>query len=204
MKKRIIAVTAAFLCLTSGLAGCGDTSAIDELVEEKSAETEADTSEPQESGEDALSYFLDTSETEAVPELVRSSEGALADPESYTVPEPDGEFDIDLTEMSSSIVYATVYDMIYKPDSYLGKSVKMEGPFAYYKDEETGEEYFAVIIKDATACCSQGIEFVVAGDLDYPGDYPALDEEITVTGIFDYYTEDYMLYCRLDNAEIVL
>ena len=114
----------------------------------------------------------------------------------------DGEYDVDLTQLNSSMVYAQVYDMVNNADSYMGKTVKAKGNFSYFKDDATGKEYFAVLISDATACCSQGIEFVLDGDYTYPKDYPALDTEITVTGTFNSYKEGGYTYVQLLNANI--
>ena len=63
--------------------------------------------------------------------------------------------------------------------------------------------YFACVIADATACCSQGLEFVLAGEHTYPNDYPELGSEITVTGTFELYEEDGYQYCRLVDAEMI-
>ncbi len=109
--------------------------------------------------------------------------------------------EIDLTQMNSNMVYAQVYDMINCSDNYLGKKVKVKGPFSYFKEND-GREFFAVLINDATACCSQGIEFVLKGEHKYPDDYPALNTEITVTGEFNSYTENDATYCQLLNAEM--
>ncbi|MBO7472491.1 MAG: hypothetical protein J6U00_00565 [Ruminococcus sp.] len=114
----------------------------------------------------------------------------------------NGEYDVDLTQLNSSMVYAQVSDMMNYPDNYKGKSVKANGTFAYFKDDNTGNEYFSVVIKDATACCAQGLEFVLDGDYTYPKDYPAQDANITVTGNFDYYTEGDYRYARLTNAKM--
>ena len=61
-----------------------------------------------------------------------------------------------------------------------------------------------MIVSDATACCSQGIEFVLDGDYKYPDDYPAVDKTITVVGEFNYYKEEYNTYCQLLNAEMTV
>ena len=63
----------------------------------------------------------------------------------------------------------------------------MNGAFAYYEDPETKKQYFACIVADATACCSQGLEFILTGDHTYPNDYPGLSSVITVTGTFETY-----------------
>ena len=112
--------------------------------------------------------------------------------------------DIDITVLSSTMVYSVVYCMVTAPDDYIGMVVKMNGQFTYYCDEQSGNEYYACIIQDATACCSQGIEFVLADseDYNYPDDYPVPGEEITVTGTFDTYEENGYTYCVLREAEL--
>ena len=109
--------------------------------------------------------------------------------------------DVDLTKLSSTMVYSEVYNMMASPDNYTGKTVKMNGAFAYYEDPETKKQYFACIIADATACCSQGLEFILTGEHTYPNDYPELYSDITVTGTFETYEENGYNYCRLVNAE---
>ena len=109
---------------------------------------------------------------------------------------------IDLTTLSSTMVYSEVYNMMYEPNRYVGKRIKMNGQFAVYEDPNTGAVYTACIIMDATACCSQGLEFVLAGEKTYPDDYPELGSEITVTGTFQLYDENGATYCHLVDAEM--
>ena len=120
--------------------------------------------------------------------------------DTFDVPDSsNGEYDVDLTQLSASMVYAQVYDMVNNGDNYLGKTVKAKGPFSYFQETD-GREFFAVIISDATACCSQGIEFVLDGDYSYPDDYPDVGTEITVVGRFNYYKEGFYTYCQLTDA----
>ncbi|MBQ1474378.1 MAG: hypothetical protein IIZ32_03665 [Ruminococcus sp.] len=108
--------------------------------------------------------------------------------------------DVDLTAMSSTMVYSEVLNMQQTPDEYIGKIVKMKGPFNV---SEIGDNrYFACIIADATACCSTGIEFVWAGDHSYPEDYPEKNQEITVVGTFNTYMEGSSKYMQLKDAEV--
>lgn len=118
-----------------------------------------------------------------------------------TTKSPDG-IDVDLTQLSSTMVYSEVYNMMFTPDDYIGKKIKIQGKFAVYYDEEKEKNYFACVISDATACCSQGLEFVVKDDLKYPDDYPEPDTEITVVGTFDSYKENNSYYCQLLDAEM--
>ena len=108
--------------------------------------------------------------------------------------------DVDLTKLSSTMIYSEVLNMVQTPDNYLGKVVKMSGNFATTENTDKTKRYFACIIPDATACCSQGIEFVLDGDYEYPLDYPELNAEITVTGVFDTYMEGDYQYCQLLHA----
>ena len=81
-------------------------------------------------------------------------------------------------------------------------TIKLRGNLTYYKDEQTGHEYYAAIIQDATACCAQGIEFVWKGEHHWPQDYPPEDTEVTVTGVFDLYEENDNLYIQLLDADV--
>ena len=129
-------------------------------------------------------------------------------PSNGTQKENAGSIDVDLTKLSSTMVYSEVYNMMVSPSDYIGKTVKMNGQFAiyqaYYADGQPVPDqiYFACVIADATACCSQGLEFVLAGDNKYPEDYPELGTDITVVGEFQTYMEGTQQYCHLINAEL--
>ena len=105
---------------------------------------------------------------------------------------------VDLTKMNSTMVYSEVSNMVNTPKNYEGRTVRMQGSFAVYEGD--GRNYYACIISDATACCQQGMEFVLAGEHEYPKDYPAIGTEITVTGVFDTYKEGEQMYCQLIDA----
>lgn len=76
--------------------------------------------------------------------------------------------DVDLTTLSSTAVYAEVWNMMAEPESYIRKTVKMKGVFAVYEDETTGQQYFACIIVDALGCCRRGLEFILKGSINIP------------------------------------
>ncbi|MDD6057674.1 MAG: hypothetical protein PUB98_05385 [Clostridiales bacterium] len=112
------------------------------------------------------------------------------------------KIDIDLTEMSGTMVFSEVYNMMENPEDYEGKIVKMSGQFAVYQDEDTGKYYYAALIADAAACCQQGLEFVWNGDHKYPEDYPEVGDEVTVVGAFDSYEEDGYTYYQLISDDV--
>ena len=123
------------------------------------------------------------------------------EPENELPSGTDG-VDIDLTSLSSTMVYSEVYNMVFEPDKYIGKTVKMKGIYAVYHDEEKDKYYHACIISDATACCSQGIEFELGDEYKYPDDYPEEADDICVTGTFDIYKDNDYNYCTLRNARL--
>ena len=111
---------------------------------------------------------------------------------------------IDLTDMSSTMIYSTVYNMMLAPKDYVGKEITMYGEFTVYTDEdESDKEYYSCIIKDATACCAQGLEFVLKGEHEYPDDYPEVGEQIVVKGTFDVYDVKGYDFCRLKDASLI-
>ena len=114
-----------------------------------------------------------------------------------------GDVDIDLTVLSANMVYSTVFDMLYEPELYVGKTVKMEGMFTFIFDQEDEKYLFACIVSDATACCAQGIEFIPTDDYNYPEGFPQGGENITVTGIFEILEDNGEKYIALTDAKIL-
>ncbi len=103
--------------------------------------------------------------------------------------------DIDLTSLSSTMVYSEVYNMLMEPERYIGKNIRMAGGYSAFLDENTGNIYRVCMIVDATACCAQGMEFILADE-----NYPEMESDITVVGTFQTYMEDGTQYCHLVDA----
>jgi hypothetical protein len=116
---------------------------------------------------------------------------------------PLSDVDVDLTTMSSILVYSEVYNMVFYPEKYVGKTVRMKGTNSVYYDEAQGKYYFACFISDATACCSQGIEYQLKEEYAIPDDYPKDGVDVCVEGLFDTYYEGDYLYCTLRDAVLI-
>ncbi len=129
-----------------------------------------------------------------------TSDQSQTDAAPVTRPVYADPVDVDLTKLSSTMVYSEVYNMMSSPENYTGKRVRMRGSFA--STAGVGRYYFACIIADATACCAQGIEFVLKDERKFPDEYPSGGAEITVVGIFDTYMEGPYQYCQLTDAII--
>lgn len=202
--KFISAAAAAVFVLTAS--GCGDTSAADKIIGQQNAAGNAAAAPSETSSDDSVS---DESSAESTADGSgdTSSDYLLYVPDTSSKSYAEGidaeneGFDVDLTILNPTMTYSQVYDMMTNPDMYIGKKVRARGNFAYTSNEQ-GTEYFAVLISDATACCSQGIEFVLKGDHKYPDDYPPLDTEITVWGTFTTYQEGTFTYIQLQDAEM--
>lgn len=115
---------------------------------------------------------------------------------------PEASVDVDLSVMDSDMIYATVYQMMSDPEQYVGKTFRIEGKFYVTYDEMTKNQYYYCVIKDATECCAQGLEFVWGdGSHIYPDEYPTDGTEVVVDGTFELYMENDSRYCRLANAD---
>lgn len=111
--------------------------------------------------------------------------------------------DLDMSGMSGTVVYAQVYNLVSDPDPWLGKVIRMAGYYSFFNDDKQGIVYHACVIPDATACCAQGIEFIRAGEHQWPDDYPKEGSDITVTGRLEIYEENGYCYLHLVDAEVL-
>ena len=112
--------------------------------------------------------------------------------------------DINLTTMNATMVYSEVNNMLSSPSLYVGKIVKMEGPFIPFDSTNPDYCYPAIIIRDATACCASGIEFLLYGvprcSKAGGNGYPLYNEEATIVGRFETYLEGTDMYVHLVDA----
>ena len=151
-------------------------------------------------GDVLASLKEDSKATEITATTTTEGNSSTEGSESFT--HPFNGADIDLTVLNANMVYAQVFCMVTEPDEYVGMIVRMEGQFVFYHDEQTDKNYYACIIRDAAACCAQGLEFEPTDDFTYPDDFPADGENIRVTGVFASYEEDGNKYLTLRDAVI--
>lgn len=185
------------------MTGCGDknssrktansSSSVDKVINEQidgDDDASGNTDTNSQAEEDITTEENSDTDSEAESSGENTSQGA------------DG-VDCDLTTMSSDMVYATVYQMMTDPDSYTGKTIRMDGLYYAGYDEWTKKYYHYCVIQDATACCAQGLEFVWDdGSHVYPDEYPQDNAEVVVQGVFETYQEDGSDYCRLKEASL--
>ncbi len=211
--KKIPVVTA--LSLAMLLSGCGGGVAdrrengnnvndvINQQVKEEEGKKEAgkESTEVVEVTTEALPEPTTEVTTEAVTEV--ASEVLT---EEY-LGEPDPNVDIDLTVMSKDMIYATVYQMMLSPEEFVGKKVKADGIYASGYYDATGKWYHYCIIKDAQACCQQGMEFTWEDGSHDLSEYPEQGAEIQVIGTFRIYKDfedDVQQYCELASSDMTV
>lgn len=127
--------------------------------------------------------------------------GAVAEnaPVTYT----DKDVQLNLSGMSGTVVYSMIYNIMSDPTQYLGKVIRIAGYYSAWENPELHVVYHSCVIPDATSCCAQGMEFVWAGEHEYPGDYPDFGTDMIVTGRLESYMEGDYMYLHLVDAEIV-
>lgn len=137
-------------------------------------------------------------------------EPAAGEPSSQPASQPESqpeassdteEVEVDLTGMSSTMVFAEVYNMMVEPDSYVGKTVRMHGELVSYPHPFSGEDCYAVIVKDALACCAQGFQFQPPEGVTLP----EAGTEVTVTGVYtldDSLMDQGIMMCYLTECAV--
>lgn len=220
MKRKTIAL---FITSMVFLTACGANSvsesnaeleslqSVRELIEQKEAEQ---TVQSQVTETTAVTEIMTEAETEISTAAVQTESVTETSSTSKTVysetsaQETEDELtedtaDVDLTELSSTMVYSEVYNMMSDPENYRGKTIRVSGTFGAFYDSEIEQSYYAVLVADATACCQQGIEFVLNGEHTWPDDYPELDEPIEIYGVFGSYSVGENTYYCIYTDEII-
>lgn len=146
-----------------------------------------------------LSLLTGCSSENTNKETTEKSEVSTVSETENSKTEKNDEVDLDLTTLSSTMVYSEVYNIMTTPDEYIGKKIKMNGIYTQYTNQGGTAFYPACIIQDATACCSQGIEFVLTDE-----NYPEEGSTVVVEGTFESYIDDYDggTYYHLANATL--
>jgi len=222
-KNRLLASALAFGML---LTGCGseegaqvkggqNKNAVEAVIDQQIAAEEALKTEAPKTEEPVTTEQVTEKPVTEEKPATEAATGATADTSNGYDPfegidreyvtDPDPSVDYDLTAMSSEMVYATVLQMLNVPEDYIGKKIKMSGPYYTTLYDGNGEYYHYVIIRDATACCAQGLEFVWGdGTHVFPDEYPPEESEVEVIGEFEAYQDpgDPQTYVHLKDSSM--
>lgn len=207
MKNRFIKFFIIFIIFVA-IAGCGKkrqnknqmfstTKSVKDTIEEEMKKEE----EKKEKAENEKALKNDFQATEEDVKEINEDKNEKNKKSENVGGENQKDIDYDLTEMNSDMIYATVFMVVQDPESYAGKTFKIYGNSYTFPTTEGKSMTHYCLIKDALACCAQGLEFISSNsDEKYPDD----GDEIVVTGTLESYTvEDIpMPLCRLVNAKI--
>ena len=207
MKNRFIKFFIIFIIFVA-IAGCGKkrqnknqmfstTKSVKDTIEEEMKNEE----EKKEKAENEKALKNDFQATEEDVKEINEDKNEENKKAENVGGENQKDIDYDLTEMNSDMIYATVFMVVQDPESYAGKTFKIYGNSYTFPTTEGKSMTHYCLIKDALACCAQGLEFISSNsDEKYPDD----GDEIVVTGTLESYTvEDIpMPLCRLVNAKI--
>lgn len=207
MKNRFIKFFIIFIIFVA-IAGCGKkrqnknqmfstTKSVKDTIEEEMKKEE----EKKEKAENEKALKNDFQATEEDVKEINEDKNEENKKAENVGGENQKDIDYDLTEMNSDMIYATVFMVVQDPESYAGKTFKIYGNSYTFPTTEGKSMTHYCLIKDALACCAQGLEFISSNsDEKYPDD----GDEIVVTGTLESYTvEDIpMPLCRLVNAKI--
>ena len=105
--------------------------------------------------------------------------------------------DLDLSGMNGVMAYSGLFNVMCNPPAFEGKIIKVKGLCDSVHDDETGNDYYGVVLMDGTMCCSLGVDFVLKS-----GKYPKPGDVITVMGRFEQYRDGGEVFCRLNDAEL--
>lgn len=207
MKNRFIKFFIIFIIFVA-IAGCGKkrqnknqmfstTKSVKDTIEEEMKKEQ----EKKENAENEKALKNDFQATEEDVKEINEDKNEKNKKSKNVGGENQKDIDYDLTEMNSDMIYATVFMVVQDPESYAGKTFKIYGNSYTFPTTEGKSMTHYCLIKDALACCAQGLEFISSNsDEKYPDD----GDEIVVTGTLESYTvEDIpMPLCRLVNAKI--
>jgi hypothetical protein len=120
-------------------------------------------------------------------------------------PEGNAAVDLDLTELSVTVLIACLDQINETPEDYMGKTIKMSGAYYALYSEETDTYYHYAFVTDTAACCVKGLEFLWNGEHNFPDDYPEETADIEITGVFNSYEEfgQAWYYLAVDDISVL-
>ena len=118
--------------------------------------------------------------------------------------ESDINVDVDLSRFSATIVHTELNRILSNPGDYLGKTIRMRGPYYYFDYQDAGKRHHYVAVEIADACCMNGLEFIWDGEDAFPDGYPPETARIDVIGVFSRYEEAGDTYYYLATDGVVL
>ncbi|MCL1864133.1 MAG: hypothetical protein FWF78_11280 [Defluviitaleaceae bacterium] len=95
--------------------------------------------------------------------------------------------DIDMTQMSVTMVSAQAAQLELSPTAHLGQVVRMRGShyIAFWEMLQTDLHY--IVLDLTVGCCGSAFEFILSDELIATVGYPPHGAEIEIVGTYSYY-----------------
>ncbi len=139
----------------------------------------------------------------SLPPAAPPEPSALPAALSTPLPSPSEEapppMELDLSVMGPGMAYATLYNILFEPASYVGQRLRVSGPYEENVIGAPGVTYRFIVVADRQACCAQGLEFVLADD---EAAYPEPGTQVEICGVLEAYQEDDQTYVRVVADEL--
>ena len=94
----------------------------------------------------------------------------------------ESDVDIDLSELSLSIIQTEYSQIVSNATDYSGKTIRAYGSYYTLFFDDTGKHSHYIIVVPGDECCRLGFEFRRDGDYVFPQDYPSENAIILITG----------------------
>jgi len=108
------------------------------------------------------------------------------------------DVDIDLSELSMTMIQAEYQRIISNSEDYMGKTIKVYGSYYILPLDNAGNIAHYVIVVSGDECCQMGFEFKRDSSYIYPDDYPSQNTMIQVTGTLDKHEQFGASYIYID------
>lgn len=195
MKKCLFIIVAACVLLTP-LTGCSDTVNLNKRNGYGSPSVNI--------------KMTETAATVATTALAETEQSALLEQDAAQPPQPKPTHltnvteDVDadgVIEIREKMFVAQTNEIFYNAEKYLGKTIKYEGIFTVYNDEETGKTYHSVI-RYGPGCC--GVDANCGFEVTWGTDaeYPKQDDWVEAEGVLTSYSEDGFNYLQLNLTSL--
>ena len=104
---------------------------------------------------------------------------------------------IDLSLMPQEKAYGYLMEISKDPQAYLGKTIRLRGIFFVQGEETDSNSYYCIVMdKDGN---SIPMDFIPPQDMEYPSDFPPVQTDITVQGVFTAFADEEQgqMYCAI-------
>jgi len=105
----------------------------------------------------------------------------------------------DIIQIGEKMFVGQTNDIYANPDEYLGKTIRYEGFYMYFDNEDTGSRY-DYVLRNGPSCC--GNDSQVGFEINWDGAAPDVGAWVEVTGEMSSYEEDGWPYLCVNATEL--